>query len=102
MKALLIKADDTVQVIELAGALGAEKYVGPYDVINMPSTGAVMVVSDTGLIDELPRNRRAFLFLVDYANKLADVAGDAVVFMDDGSDLDLTTLPEWTQRVLAA
>lgn len=101
MKALLIKADDTVQMIELDGALAAEKYVGPFDVINMPSTGAVMAVGDTSLIDGLPRNRRAFLFLVDYANKLADIAGDAVVFMDDGSDLDVATLPEWTQNVLA-
>lgn len=100
MKALLIKTDDTVKVIELPNALAAEKYVGPFDVINMPNTGAVMVVGDTSLIDERPRNRRAFLFLVDYANKLADLAGDAVVFMDDGTDLDLDTLPEWTKTVL--
>ena len=100
MKALLIKADDTVQMIELPNALAAEKYVGPFDVINMPPTGAVMVVGDTSLLDELPRNRRAFLFLVDYADKLADIAGDAVVFMDDGSDLDVSTLPEWTKNVL--
>lgn len=101
MKALLIKTDDSIQVIELPNALAAEKYVGPFDVVNMPNTGAVMVVGDTSLLDDLPRNRRAFLFLVDYADKLADIAGDVVVFMDDGSDLDITTLPEWTQRVLS-
>lgn len=101
MKALFIGADETVELIDVAGFNGIREKLGDLDFIALGGD-LLMAVNDMGLVNGLPFNRRGMLFCFDTAEKFLDVAGDAIVFMDDQSDVPQDVFPEWVHELLSA
>ena len=101
MKALFIGTDQPAKIIEVQGFAGVSNILGTMDFVNLGGD-LLLAVPDMGIPDKLPFNETASRIALEVGSKMVYLVGDAIVFMDDESDVPLDRFPWWIQNKLSA